>query len=503
MDNKKKTTYNFVFSLLSQILTIAMGLIIPRITLVGYGSEVNGLLNSVTQFIAYLILFEAGVQIVATQSLYKAVGNNDQQETNEILSAVNKSYRRIGLFYFCGLLLLSLVYPIFTKTETISYITIFLVVFFSGIGNVVVFFFQGKYKILLTVEGKSYILTNINIVISILNHAVKIILLYFGVNVAIIIIASFVISLLQMVYIVIYIKRKYKWIDLSAKPKFEALKQSKAALIHQISGLIFANTDVFLLTIFCGLKVVSVYSVYKLINDYIFNFLKIPVDSCSFAMGQQFNTQKDKYIKSVDTLEVLLASLSFSMFVIVLVLILPFIALYTKGVEDVCYVDKKLAILFVCYELLNLSRLPMMNTINYAGHFQQTISRTIIESSINLVVSVMGVFKFGIYGVLIGTIVALLYRTVDIIIYANKRLLNRSPIKTFFIYALNLVLFLLAYFTIGLFNIEINGYLDFVKYGFIITPVVVIVFFIVNGLVFRKDFSGIFDLLKSRKRSKV
>ena len=65
MGNKKKTVYNFIFSFFSQIITIAMGLIIPRITLVGYGSEINGLLNSVTQFIAYLIVFEAGIQIVA------------------------------------------------------------------------------------------------------------------------------------------------------------------------------------------------------------------------------------------------------------------------------------------------------------------------------------------------------------------------------------------------------------------------------------------------------
>lgn len=502
MENKKKSAYNFIFSFLSQVLTIAMGLIIPRITLVGYGSEVNGLLNSVTQFIAYLILFEAGIQIVATQSLYKSVANNDHRETNEILSAVKKSYCRIGFFYFCGLFLLSLIYPIFTKTETISYITIFLVVFFSGIGNVVSFFFQGKYKILLTVEGKSYILSNINIIISILNHIAKIILLYIGVNVAFVIIVSFFISLLQMVYIVIYIKKKYRWIDLTAKPKFEALKQSKAALIHQVSGLIFANTDVFLLTIVCGLKVVSVYSIYKLINDYIFNFLKIPIDSCSFAMGQQYNTKKEKYVKSVDTLEVLLASLSFSIFAIVLVMILPFVSLYTKGIEDVCYVDKKLAILFVCYELLNICRLPMMNTINYAGHFEQTISRTIIESAINIVVSVICVFRFGIYGVLIGTITALLYRTADIIIYANKKLLNRSPIKTFSIYGLNLVLFGLTYFLFELINIKIDSYIGFIAYGSVFTSIAVIVFFVINCVVFRKDFAGVVDLLKSKRRNK-
>ena len=144
----------------------------------------------------------------------------------------------------------------------------------------------------------------------------------------------------------------------------------------------------------------------------------------------------------------------------------------------------------------------MMNTINYAGHFEQTISRTIIESAINIVVSVICVFRFGIYGVLIGTITALLYRTADIIIYANKKLLNRSPIKTFSIYGLNLVLFGLTYFLFELINIKIDSYIGFIAYGSVFTSITVIVFFVINCVVFRKDFAGVVGLLKSKKRNK-
>lgn len=500
MKNKKKSLYNFIFSLISQVVTIILGLVIPRITLVGYGSEVNGLLNSVTQFIAYLILFEAGIQIVATQSLYESVGNNNLQETNKILSAVNNSYKKIGIIYLLGLLLLSLIYPLFTVSENISYITIFLVVFFSGFGNVIAFFFQGKYKILLIVEGKSYIVTNINTIISVLNNVLKIVLLYFGVNIAFVIIATFTVSLIQMVYIIIYIKLRYKWIDLTVSPKTEALRQNKSALIHQISGLIFSNTDVFLLTVVCGLKVVSVYSIYKLINDHVFNLIKTPIDSCSFALGQKYNTEKETYAKSIDTVEILWASLSFPVFTLVLYFILPFISLYTHGVEDINYIDKYLAILFVCYELLNAARIPMLNTINYAGHFKQTVSRTIIESIINLTVSVASVFKIGIYGVLIGTNAALLYRTIDIIIYANGKLLNRKPIKTFFIYGLNGLLFVVTSFILNRINLEINSYINFIKYGCIFSPIVIIVSFIVNYVVFRKDLSCLIGVLRSKNR---
>ena len=65
------------------------------------------------------------------------------------------------------------------------------------------------------------------------------------------------------------------------------------------------------------------------------------------------------------------------------------------------------------------------------GIFKQTQVRSIIESAINLTVSLVLVFKIGMYGVLLGTIAALLYRTNDVIIYANWNILGRKPWKTY------------------------------------------------------------------------
>lgn len=42
---------NFVTGLASFTITMAMGIIIPRLFLLSYGSEVNGLINSVKQII--------------------------------------------------------------------------------------------------------------------------------------------------------------------------------------------------------------------------------------------------------------------------------------------------------------------------------------------------------------------------------------------------------------------------------------------------------------------
>ena len=96
MNSVQKSKLNILISLIYQIIAIALGLIIPRITMTGYGSNTNGLLASALQLVGYLSVFEAGIQAVATKSLYKTVGNNDNDGTNSILSAVNKNYKKIG-----------------------------------------------------------------------------------------------------------------------------------------------------------------------------------------------------------------------------------------------------------------------------------------------------------------------------------------------------------------------------------------------------------------------
>ena len=82
--------------------------------------------------------------------------------------------------------------------------------------------------------------------------------------------------------------------------------------------------------------------------------------------------------------------------------------------------------------------------IKFAGHFKQTQWHSVLEAAINVTVSLIGVHFYGIYGVLLGTIAALLYRTNDMIIYANKKILHRSPWKTYRRWLVNLALFIAA-----------------------------------------------------------
>lgn len=465
MSNRRKSIKNLLYSILGQVVTIAFGLVLPRLFVVSYGSEVNGLLNSLNQLLICLNLFEAGVGAATMQALYKPVAQSDWSAINGVLSATNRYYRKTGRWYLLSLIGLSLCYPLIVDSE-LSYLTVCGAVFFSGIGNVVLFYFQGKYRFLLQAEGKSYIITNLTTIVSTGVSLSKVILILLGANIVLILAAAFLIQCLQAVYILWYIRRNYRDLHLNVPPNEQAIAQKDFALIHQISTLIFNNTDVLILTVVCGLRVVSVYSMFKMVTSHLETILRIFYDSISFVLGQTYQMDKALYTRRIDLVESYHSAVLYALFSVALFLFLPFMRLYTAGVTDINYVDPKLAVLFVLCSLMDKSRFPMVQTINYAGHYKETTPQTITESVINLTVSLVGVHFLGIYGVLLGTIAAMAYRTNDIIIYANRRLLDRSPWHTYRIYLIDIVLFCVTELLFSrLFTRPMDSYLSLVTVG--------------------------------------
>ena len=67
---RKKTFLNIFCSTMAQLVTIISGLIVPRLLLSTFGSEANGLVSSLTQFLNYISLVEGGLGSVVLAALY-------------------------------------------------------------------------------------------------------------------------------------------------------------------------------------------------------------------------------------------------------------------------------------------------------------------------------------------------------------------------------------------------------------------------------------------------
>lgn len=478
---KKDGAKNIIFGFLNIVVITLLGVLIPKLFLKSFGSEVNGLVSSVKQIFSYFSLLEAGIGGATVQALYAPIARNDHESVSSVLAATSRFYRRTGIIYALAVVAMAFIYPATVKTDVSRSVIIWIIIFTGGI-NVIRYMITAKLQLLIETDGKSHVLTNSNTIFSIASDLVRIILLYCGAGVIWVQAVYFFISILQSLVVVIYTRKHYSWLDSKAKPDYASVSQRNSVLLHQISTLIFNNTDTVVLTYFCGLKVVSVYSMYSMLFGMIANLISTISSGISFARGQAFQTDRKRFIELQEAYETYFLAAVFALFAVAYVFVLPFLKLYTSGINDISYIDRWLPLLFVVTELLNYGRSSSNNIISYAGHFRQTQWRAIIEAVINITVSVIGVYFLGIYGVLLGTIAALLYRANDIILYANHRIMHRSARPTYRRWLRNALLFVIVAFAGHFFPQAYSGYLPLIGCAGVVTVAVIALFFGVNTL---------------------
>lgn len=205
----KRGFRNIFYGLLNLILTSAIALLIPRLVISNYGSEVNGLILSVTQVFAYFSLLEASVGLASIQALYKPISIDDRISVNKILSASNNYFKKSSLYYLISIVILSMIYTNFVNAE-VSKTTIVMIIIITGLSGLVSFFFQNKYKILLEAEGKSYVFINLMTLTQLLNNVSRIVLLRFNFSIVSVQSIFLVVSILQSLGLIIYMKKNIR-----------------------------------------------------------------------------------------------------------------------------------------------------------------------------------------------------------------------------------------------------------------------------------------------------
>ena len=513
--NAKKIGKNIFFGIGSQIVIAIIGLLIPRLFVSSYGSETNGFLSSLNQIFTYIVLLEAGVGTATLQALYKPIATDDKEKINGILSASAQFYTRTGWCYLGCVGLLAVIYPLAIKSALPVWEQV-AVILIIGSGNSLGFFLHAKFRMLLCADGKTYIYTNASTLVQLGTSLTKVVLILLGMNIVFIQLGHLLLQIGLSLYITLYTKKHYPWLNLKAKPDKQAISQKNSVLVHEVSQMIFNHTDVLLLTVFTNLTVVSIYTVYNMIVDIISTLIGNIHNGFAFRLGQIYNTDKERYKGTYDAYETCYMALSVALYAMTFIFLLPFMRLYMEGVEDANYLDNLLPIFFVSIKLLVSSRALAGATTVYAGHFKKTRWRSVLESIINLSVSIAAILFlrqyniiWGMYGVLIGTIAALLYRANDMIIYTARHIIGVSPWKTYQKWIVDLAAFAAVYGLSKLVPIQASGYVELVLYAVGYSIATFAVVGLLNLIFFRKHLLSAFSYIhstlcgKRRKRSSV
>ncbi|WP_415928833.1 lipopolysaccharide biosynthesis protein [Zhenpiania hominis] len=474
-EKKNKVILNILTEFVGKGLVLIISVLLPKLYIDNYGSEYNGLLSSLNGIFVYLNLLEAGIGSASIQALYKPIVNRSFDRISHIISATKKMYFHNGVYFLGCLAIVAFLYPYYSHTE-IQYLTVVILVFISAAPYILKFFFRGKYTVLLTADNRLYILNLIGNICHIVANIIKIIMLYQKMDIIVVQLVFGIASMVEILFIYLYIRRKYVAVNFNDIPDYQAISKSKSAMVHEFAYVIFSNSDILLLTYFCGLKIVSVYSVYNLIFSSLSQLLQSVTNGTNAALGQLMVENRNKYLRNYYRFEYLFQCLSCMVIISAGAVTREFVSIYTINANDVNYSIGGITILFVAIQIVSLVRWPGVGAIKYSGMFKETQGRALIEMTINLLLSLVLIHPFGIHGVLFATIVALIYRTADVIFFTEQKILHNSKGRR------PLRIFLLMLFSACIFVIEYNVPFKTISYAFFLLHGTII--FVLNSFLF-------------------
>lgn len=427
---EKALVKNTISALLLQITAVFCGFIIPRLIMGTYGSEVNGLVNSINQFLHIISFMELGVGAVVQSALYRPLAMKDIVLVSGIMVSAKRYFKFVGKILLIYVVILIIIYPyiansnfdcIYSGTLIASMAISYFAQYYWGLSN----------QLLLSADQRAYIHNYAQIFSLLLNAFACILLINNGASIQFVKFITSVIFLLRPIVLMIYVRNNYG--IRNERLDKDPIKQKWNGIAQHLASAAVDVTDNVVLTLFSSLSLVSVYSVYHLvvygIRTFFFAVTNGGLQSVLGELYAKNNINKLHMLFSYT--EWVIHTSACWLFSCTGILIVPFVRVYTYGISDVNYNQPIFAMLIVIAELIYCLRLPYNIMVKAAGRYKETQYSYLVSLLLNIIFSVVLVKKIGIVGVAVGTIIAMLYQLIWMAVYSSRYILM-CPSTRFF-----------------------------------------------------------------------
>ena len=501
----KKSLINLITGIFS-ILIISFGkFFVTKIFIQKLGTDLNGMCQIFAQITAYLSLAEGGMGTALVFALYNPLAIKNIEKINSLLSAAKKVYRNIGIGIFLFSILVSLNLDKFINSTLEKRELSFLFVLY--VFRISIDYFTNISRFLLQANQKEYKINLIMTCVRVLDIFLQYFLLIKGYWLYIIFFKDIFIIFLINQITEKKVKHGYKWLNLNSdKLDYSFMKNIKYLIIHSLCSAVVYNTDYILLGKFKTLTDVTLYSNYLILINFAMSIPLKGINSLGSSIGNLINENNRKKLKQV-FLE--LFSVTFYITSISSILIYYSISDFIKlWLGERFILDKISIIMLICIYIHSLTRQPAGILVNSSGLFKETRNSVILEMTLNLLISLFLVKKYGIKGVILGTLLAHLFSNFWYYPYICYKYVLKEKIKNyFFLFFQNTVELLILFFCVNFllekyFNYKINLYIFIFKTTLIgvFTFFIQTIYYYLRWKSMRDFINRIYKLINNRRK---
>lgn len=410
MSRTKKSIRNIIFTIVGFAVTTLLQLVNRKVFILFLSSEYLGLNGLFSNILSMLSLSEMGIGAAIVFALYKPIAEKDTEKVKSLMALYKKLYTIIGTFVLiAGALLTPFLQLLIKEMPDIPYIHIYYLMFVIDSG--LSYFYTYK-RSLIICNQDNYISTTTTMLSSVGTKVVQLIILLLTHNYFLFLLVQILFTRLENVLISKIADKQYPFLK---DKKYQKLSKYEirtirnnvfAMLAHKIGMVIVNATDNLIISKILGLAVLGVYSNYVLLTQTIESFVTKIFSSITASIGNLVAEQsKEEIEKNFNRILFLNYWIIAFCSICLICLIQPFIHLWL-GPDYQLPMFTVIIIIVVFY--FNGMRRTVLEFRNAAGLFWADRYKALVESFVNLVVSIPLTYVLGVSGVKLGTLISLL-----------------------------------------------------------------------------------------------
>lgn len=411
IERSKNATRNVIFGFIQSLYSQLVPFVMRTVMIYTLGMEYLGLNSLFTSVLSVLNLAELGVGSAMVFSMYKPIAEDDKDTICALMKLYRTYYRIIGLVIaVAGAILIPFI-PKLIKGTVPDGINVY-ILYIMNLSTTVLTYWLFAYKnCLLSAHQRGDIYSKIAIVVSTITYTLQILSLVVTHNYYLYIMSALLMGAINNVITAIIVTKKYPdYHPVGKLPKSQVSdinRRVRDLFTAKLGGVVINSADTIVISAFLGLNPLAIYQNYYYILNAVFGFVTIFFTSCTAGIGNSLITEtEEKNLRDLHKFTLLINWIAAFCCCCFMCLYQPFIELWVGK-------DNMLAFsfvpIFVVYFYLKLNNQLLCTYKDAGGIWHQDRFRPIVSASVNLICNLILVKFIGLYGILISTMLSLLF----------------------------------------------------------------------------------------------
>ena len=410
MSRTKNTFRNILWGTANKLIILLLPFIMRTIMIKILGSQYVGLGSLFTSILQVLNLAELGIGSAITFSLYKPIAENDEDTICALMNLYKKVYRIIGIIVLSiGLIILPFLSNLING-EIPNDINIYYLYLIYLLNTVLTYFLFAYKTILLTVNQRNDIISNISSILYIFQYIYQITIIVVLKNYYLyIIVTPFITILNNLIGAFIATKKYPNYIckgKLSKEKQKDIQKRVYGLVLQRLCATTRNSLDSIFISSFIGLSMVAIYNNYYMIMDAIIGLLGIITASMTASVGNSIAIEKvEKNYNDMNKMNFIYMWIAGWCTICLACLYQPFIKIWLG--QD--YMFNYITVILFCLYFYALKMGDILSTYSQgAGLWWEGKYRAIVETVLNIFLNYVLGKNFGVNGIIAGTLISLL-----------------------------------------------------------------------------------------------